>query len=91
MGAREMPPKHLCSGAAIEANDVFRMDAAPDRHGWLQFYGLRLAKARQRLIDLRNNCRDIARSNTVVTQICGDDLGYLFFHNISPFVWPFFG
>jgi hypothetical protein len=79
-----MSPEHLCLGAAIEAGDVLRVDAAPDRHGWLEegfrFGWLRLAKVSQRLVDLRNNCRDIDRGNTVLTQIRCNDLCDLFFH-----------
>ena len=37
MCAGEVPPKHRPFGAALEASDVFWVDAAPDRHGWLEW------------------------------------------------------
>jgi hypothetical protein len=86
MGAGEMPLKHLGFDATIEADDVFRIDATPDRHGWLGLCELRLTKRSQRLVHLRNNCRDVTRSNAVLAQIRGNDLCDLFFHEIAPYL-----
>jgi hypothetical protein len=42
-----MPPKHFRFGATNETDNVFRVDAAPDWHGWVwsfRFDRLWLAK-----------------------------------------------
>ena len=86
MGGHEVPPKHRPFGTALQAGDEFRADAAPDRHGWLErsFHRLRLTKVSQRLVHLRNDCRDVARSDAVLAQIRGNDLCDVFFHEIAP-------
>ena len=86
VGRRKVPPKHRPFDAALQAGDVFGVDATPDRHGWLKwsFLSLRLTKRSQRLVDLRNHRRYVARTNTVPSHIRGHDLCHVFFHEIAP-------
>jgi hypothetical protein len=75
MAGREMPSEHLTAPAAFEANDIIGMDRSTDRHdgGPLSLgCGCRFF---ERLMDGRNQCRELIGPDLVSPNVRGDDIG----------------
>jgi hypothetical protein len=78
MAGREMPSEHLTAPAAFEANDIIGMDRSTDRHGGgpLSFgFGCRFSESGERLMDGRNQCRELIGPDLVSPNVRGDNIG----------------
>jgi hypothetical protein len=78
MSRGEMATEHLPAPTAIQANDGIRRDRSPDRHGRRPLddgFCWWLTEADERLINRRNQTRELVARNLVSAKICGDDFG----------------
>jgi len=78
MAARDMPPEHLAAPAAFEANHVVPVNGSPDRHCGYSLsveFGCRFAKARERLMNGRDQRPELVGPDLVVADICSNNVG----------------
>jgi hypothetical protein len=78
MGGSEVPPEHLATPAAFQANDVIAIDGSTDRHsgGPLSLnFGCRLSESRECPIDSRDQFAELVGPDLVSPNICADDIG----------------
>ena len=81
MAARDMPPEHLAAPAAFEANHVVPVNGSPDRHCGYSLsveFGCRFAKARERLMNGRDQRPELVGPDLVVADICSNNVGRAF-------------
>src|SRR5262249_46264097 len=79
----EMPPKHLPSRSAFEADDILRANGLPNRNsrilGW-RFWGF--PERHQRLVDGVDYRRNISNRDLVLLDVLADDLSHQWRRNL---------
>ena len=78
MGGGDVPAKHVAAPPAFEANDVIAPDRLPNRDGRCPGdcgFRHRLAEAGERLMDSRNQSRDLISPNLMSPNKCGHNPG----------------
>jgi hypothetical protein len=71
-----MAANHLPAVAAIQADDVIALNGSPDRHCWSSFddgFLRRSAEVGERLMNGREQRRQLVGRNLVASQIGADD------------------
>ncbi len=78
MAGREMPFEHLAAPATIEADDIIAVNGLPDWDGGCPLdlrFGCRFTEADERLMNGRDQDRQLVRPNLVAADICSNDVG----------------
>jgi hypothetical protein len=78
MAGQDMPSEHLATPAAFQANDIIAMNGPPDRHSRCSLsleFGYRFSETCERLMNGRDQDRQLVRPNLVATDICSNDVG----------------
>jgi hypothetical protein len=71
-----MPPEHLAAPPAFKADDIIAMNGSPDLHGWGPLsvgFGYRFSECRERLMDGRDQRRELVGGDLVAANIRGDN------------------
>jgi|HubBroStandDraft_2_1064218.scaffolds.fasta_scaffold195542_2 hypothetical protein len=81
MAGSEMPFEHLAAPATIEADDIITMNRLSDRHGRGSLsldFGCRFSEADERLMNSRDQDRQLVGPDLVTADICSNNVGRAF-------------
>jgi hypothetical protein len=81
MAGCEMALEHLAARAAFEAHDIIAVNGSPDRDcGYLPGprFGCRFTEAEERLMNGRDQYRQLVRPNLIAADICSNNVGRAF-------------